>query len=151
MMRFKAESAAKLKKLLKQEVKFWEQLRGLTMVQAELLENDDIEALEASIDKRQSFIDQINGLHQESNVLMQSYLSFSDTKDGTIAEIDSLRAKIKEAVSACADRNEKNLVAAKLSKEGYVEKADELGQKRKTLGAYAGELTNNSELFDKKM
>ena len=100
------------------------------------------------LDERQTLIEKINGLHQESTPLMQSYVSSSDY--GAILQIDNLRSKIKKILSQCKELNEKNVsVLADKSKE-HTEKIDKQSAKIKGIGGYAQAVPNTPERFDKK-
>jgi len=50
----------------------------------------------------------------------------------------------------CAGLNEKNMTLAKGKNEEYSERIGKLNVGRKSLGAYAQSIPNNSELFDTK-
>jgi len=147
---FSKDSQAKLHKLLKEELGIWEQIRELTEKQTELVSSDEVDALNKSIDDRQELIEKINGLHQESDILMQSYISVSGSSGEKSAEIEALVSKIREKIVSCSQLNDKNVSSAKGVKEAVIERADDLGKKRKTIGAYAPSLPNNSEMVDKK-
>ena len=76
-MKFSSKEEARLLELLGEEQAIFERIRALTGEQATLIAADDMEAFNGSLDSRQELIEKINGLHQETNVLMQSYISFS--------------------------------------------------------------------------
>jgi len=149
--KFTKDSEAKLLNMLGEELKVWEQIYTLTENQASLIELDDVEKLSESIDQRQELIEKIKGLHQESNALMQSYISVSGNDEGgKSAAIEAEKTKIRNKITACSQKNDKNIAEANKIKGTYIEKAEELGQQRKSIGAYALDVTNNSELFDTK-
>jgi len=145
------DEETRLLELLGEEQKLFEQIHGLTVQQAELLAADDIEAFDKSLDSRQELIEKINGLHQETNILMQSYISFSGSPGGMkSAAAEAALESLRDKISLCAELNEKNMAAAKEMAEDYIKRIGKLSLSRKSLGAYALSVPNNSELFDKK-
>ena len=136
--------------LLKEELSVWVQINELTDKQTALLEADDVEALTESMDRRHELIEKIKGLHQESNVLMQSYISATEKGGEKSKAVEAVIAQIREKITISAQCNEKNLAIAGTMKDGYSERAGELGQKRKGIGAYALDVPYNSELYDGK-
>ena len=148
---FSRENEERLLELLGQEYGILEQIRAMTEKQTELIAADDIDAFNKSLDRRQELITQINGLHQESDVLMQSYISFTASGGGSkISAVDEASGKIKAIVSECALKNEKNTSAAKEKAEEYIKQIGKLSLTRKSLGKYAQSVPNSPELFDKK-
>ena len=137
--------------LLGEELAVFEQIRDLTGKQTDLLAVDDVKALDESLDRIQELIGKINGLHQESDVLMQSYISFSDSAGGgKDPGIETAVEKLRGVIAECAELNEKNTTLAKETAEEYIKRIGKLSLSRKSLGAYAAQVPNNSELFDKK-
>jgi len=145
--KFSNSNHASLLKLLKEELGLWEQVYGLTDKQTQLLSSDDMDALDESIEARQILIEKIDGLHQDSDILMQSYISHASK----IGDIEALKTKLRGLVASCAQLNERNLTDAKDVAENLTARAGKLGEKRKTIGAYALDAPNNPELFDKKL
>ena len=141
----------RLSELLGEELKIYEKIRKITNEQAELLTKDDIEEFNNSLDKREELIEKIKGLHQESEPLMQSYVSFSsladENKDSTI---EGLKKKIRKALEDCAKLNDKNIKAMQNKTEEHAKKIDEQSAKRKGIGGYAQNITSSPEMFDKK-
>ena len=151
MNEFPRDKEARLLKLLGDEAAIFSKILELTGKQTELLAADDLEEFEKSLNQRQEFIEQINGLHQEAEALMQSYVSYSEsTGRKKIAAIEQAIEKLRDVISECAGLNESNIAAAKEMTGEYVKRMDELNVGRKSLGAYAQNVPNNSELFDKK-
>ena len=135
---------------LSEELKLLGQVRELTLKQSGILAEEDIEAFDSSLDRRQEYIEKINGLHQETNILMQSYVSFSNAPDGRKNDgIESLQTQIHALIAECARINDKNSAVAKEKNEDYVKRIGDLSLKRKSLGKYALGVPNDSELFDK--
>ena len=148
MSKNKNDDHARLKELLESELDAYEQLLILAEAQAKLLAKDDIDAFDKSLDEGQKFIEKINGLHQESKALMQSYMSApAGEKD---ADIDSLAVKIRGVLKECAGLNVKNAASAQERIEGYTEKIDKLSASRKGIGGYAQSVPNTPEMFDRK-
>ena len=154
---FPRDKQERLLELLGQEYKLFIRIRELTEAQTELLAADDLEGFNKSLDSRQEVIDEINGLHQESDILMQSYMSFSNTvSDGTnpaggekTGLIDSAVRRLEDAIIKCVELNDKNTGAAKNKTEEYIRQIGELSLKRKSIGKYALNVPNNPEHFDK--
>jgi len=138
----------RLSKLLSEELELYEKIRKITEEQSNLLAKDDIEAFNISLDKREKLIEEIKGLHQESNPLMQSNaLTSSGEKN---SKIEELKKKIHEELEACALTNDKNLNTLKEKKESLTKEIDEKSAKRKGIGGYVQSVPNTPEMFDKK-
>ena len=151
MINFSRETEVKLLELLEKELGLFERMRELTEEQSELLAVDAMEDLESSLDGRQGLIEKINGLHQESDSLMQSYALFSGSGGGDrIEAVETLLARINEEIAKCSGLNEENTNAAKEKAEEYIRRIGKLSLSRKSLGAYALNVPNSPELFDKK-
>jgi len=142
---------ARLVELLVEELGMWEVIRELTKKQAELIAADDMEAFEGSITHRESIIEKIKRLHQESDVLMQSYVSFADSDEKkTVKAIDDAAKRVTDTIAECIESNGENMEAAREKAEGYMGKISKLSRSRKSIGAYAQNVPNSPELFDKK-
>ena len=150
MSKFNREMETRLISLLEEELGLFEQMKEKTVNQTELLASDDMEAFNESLDKREKLKEKINGLHQESDVLMQSYISSCHSGGrGKVKAIDKLREKIKGIIEECRSINEKNFEAAKGRIEEYTKRLKELDTSKKTFNAYALDVPDNSEHFDK--
>jgi len=159
-MKFSSKEEARLLELLGEEQAIFERIRALTGEQATLIAADDMEAFNGSLDSRQELIEKINGLHQETNVLMQSYISFSGdagagsggagSEGAKSAKVEAARELLNGVIAECADMNAKNQAAANEMAEEYAKRIEKLNLSRKSLGAYALGVSNNSELFDTK-
>lgn len=151
MILFSPEDEKRLSGLVGQRLGIVKQILQLTEKQTEILAADDLAAFERSLDNRQELIEQINGLHQETNILMQSYLSFSESEGGRrITAIDEAAGDFKEILEQCISINDKNTAAAREKAEDYLKQAGKLNQGRKSLGAYIQGVPNEPELFDRK-
>ena len=150
MSNFSSADTEQLFGLLSEELEFYAKIRNLTEEQAELLAKDDIEAFDNSLNKRETLIEKIKGLHQESNPLMQSYASFSSGGNKTDSKIDELKKQIRQQLEICARLNDENLEAMKIKKDEHTKKIDEQSAKRKGIGGYAQSVPNSPEMFDKK-
>jgi len=146
--KFKPADRDRLSELLVKELEIFERIRKLTEKQAELLAKDDVDQFDGSLDKRQELIEKINGLHQESDPLMQSYVS--SPADEKCAEIEDLREKIRETVGICAGLNDKIVAEMKVKSKEHSEKIDRHSAKRKGIGGYAQAVPNTPEVFDTK-
>jgi len=140
----------RLTKLLGKELELYGQIQKLTEKQKELLDKDDIEAFNTSLDKREALIEKIKGLHQDSNPLMQSYVSLSADGENADNKVEELKAQIREKLEACAELNNKNIAIVAGKTEEQSKKIDEQSAKRKTIGGYAQAVPNIPEVFDKK-
>jgi len=160
-MEFTSKEETRLLELLVEEQVIFEQIRALTGIQAELLAADDVEAFNYSLDSRQELIEKINGLHQETDVLMQSYIAFSGQEEGAggagetgagakSAGVEAAMELRRSLIAECAAMNARNSAAANEMAEKYSKRIEQLDLSRKSLGAYALGVSNNSELFDKK-
>ena len=145
------EQEARLLELLGKESDLFGQILEMTEKQKELLAADDTGGFDESIGRRQELIEKINGLHQESDVLMQSYLSYAGSRGGKrIAAIEKAVARIREAAAQCAALNDKIIISAKEKAEDYIKQIGKLSLNRKSIGAYIQSVPNTSEIIDKK-
>jgi len=140
----------RLSKLLGEELEFYRKIRKLTEEQVELLDKDDIEAFNSSLDKREQLIEKIKGLHQDKGPLMQSYASMSEGEKDKNSDIDSLNKQIREMIKVCAELNDRNVISMKEKTESHVKRIDEQRAKGKGIGGYVQSVPNNPEMFDKK-
>jgi len=145
--KFESSDKDRLQEYLTQEFETFEQIQKLTEKITEQISTDKIEALDKSLEKRQELIEKINGLHQESSPLMQSYVSIEDMID---KEIEKLVAKIREIAEACAQKNNENMIAIKAKSEKQAEKIDKQSAQRKGISGYAQAVTYTPEVIDKK-
>ena len=148
---FTKENETRLIGLLDRENELFRRIDELTKEQAKQLEEDDIEAFDKSLDRGQELIEQINGLHQESDSLMQSYISYRDSAGGMeITAINEAAARLSSVIESCVALNDKNTITAKEKAEGYTGQIGKLSLNRKGIGAYIQGVPNTSELFDKR-
>jgi ElaB/YqjD/DUF883 family membrane-anchored ribosome-binding protein len=145
----------RLSMLLGKELEYYKQIQKQTEEQTGMLSEDDIEAFNESLLKREGLINKIKGLHQEKEPLMQSYASMSKgTKPQNEVllnkEIDDLNKQIRAVIEACAKMNDTNIQSLKEKTEKLTKKIDEQSTKRKGIGGYVQTITNTSEMFDKK-
>ena len=174
--------------LLTAQEKTMKRILALTEEQSQMLEADDVDGFDLSLDRRQTAIEEFDRLHQESVALMQSYtfvIAGASVGTGTDAGADAkaeaeafdgagadsntsadadvsadavgsqaaekLIREIAEITEKCKTQNDKNALAAHSKVEDYSTKIGSLGVKRKSLGAYIHNISNDAELFDKKM
>ena len=150
MSNFSPADKEQLAKLLSEKIKVYGQIRKMTEEQSGLLDKDDIEAFNVSLNKREKLIEKINGLHQDSDTLMQSYVTFSSASSGGDKEINKLRNDIHDALKACAELNDKNIASLQSKSESQKERINKQSAKRKGIGGYAQSVPNVPEMFDKK-
>jgi len=143
-------SAERLLELLSDELKVYEKIFKLTEEQTKLLVKDDIEAFNNSLDKRETLIEKIKGLHQESDSLMQSYISLSSSTKEKNNKIEELKKQIHDIIKLCADLNDENITAMNEKTSEHTKKIDDQSSKRKGIGGYAQSVPNMPEVFDKK-
>ena len=145
-------STARLLELLRRELEIFSAILELAEKQEELIEADNIDAFSESLDQTRELIGIINGLHQESSVLMQSYMSQSGISgDGKNAEIDTTYRKLGDIIAKCVGLNDKNTTAAKRKTQYYMERIGKLSLSRKSMGSYIQSVANEPEMIDKKM
>ena len=147
---FTPETEERLLGLLRQELELFEKIREHTEKQADLLRADDTESFTRSLDNRQETIEEINGLHQEHDVLMQSYALFSNSPEGEKRDtVEAAVGRLDDMIRQCIELNEKNTVLAKEKTEEYIKQIGDMSLRRKSLGKYAQSVPNSPELFDK--
>ena len=150
MSKFNRESETRLIFLLEEELKLFEQMKEQSNKQTKLLAQDEIEAFSESLEKREKLKEKINGLHQETEVLMQSYMaSYQAGGRGKVKAIDTLREKLRAIIEECQSINDKNFESAKGKIEEYTKRLKELDTSKKTFNAYTLDIPENSEHFDK--
>ena len=150
MSNFASADKERLSKLLGEELEIYGQIKKLTDKQAELLAKDDIDAVNGSLDKRAELIEKIKGLHQDSEPLMQSYVSFAAGGKNDDSGIENLREQIRAAIEICMKLNNENIDGMKGKTEEHTKKIDEQSAKRKGIGGYVQSVPNTPEVFDKK-
>jgi transcriptional regulator of NAD metabolism len=140
----------RLLEMLKEELGLFEQMKAQTVKQTELLAEDKIDEFIESLDKREELKEKINGLHQESNVLMQYYISSTVRGGrGKVRAIDKLREQNRVIIAECHKINEENIKAAGEKMEEYTKRLKEMDTEKKTFDAYTVDIPDNSEHFDK--
>ena len=147
------DKKTRLLELLSQETELFEGIYELTDEQTKLLaaDDDDINTFNKSLDSRQKLIEKINGLHQESDTLMQSCMSMIDSVAGeTIEAIEKAIAIRQDAIKKCVELNDKNTALAEEKSEGFVKRIGKLSLSRKSIKGYTPDMPNNPEMFDKK-
>ena len=150
MSKFSREEAKRLLELLEQETGIFERVLKLTESQTAFVNAEDMDALNESLDQRQGFIEEIDGLHQETQVLMQSYISYSSSSSGKkLAALDAAEAKLRGLIEACSELNEKNNVLAKEKAGNIAQRIGKLSTSRKSINSYIQGVAGGSELFDK--
>jgi len=148
--KFAPSDKERLIKLLTDKLKIYKQIRKITEEQTELLAKDDIEAFDSSLEKRAKLIEKINGLHQESETLMQSYALAPEESSDKSSDINKLDKEIRDILTDCANLNDKNIAVMKDKTEEHIKRIDEQSAKRKGVGGYVQSVPNTSEVFDKK-
>ena len=150
MKSFPQEKKERLIELIEQELKMFGRIREISVAQTDLLATDYIESFDKSLDARQEIIEKINGLHQESEVLMQSYISFSNSADSDkINEIESAATRLRDMIALCVELDEKNTSMIEGKKQEHTRQVTEMSMRRESLGKYAPNLPNNPKMFDK--
>ena len=149
MTSFTTGDKDRLLELLGEKLKLSETVRDFTERQAKLIEEGDFEKLEESLRGRQEAIDKIDGLHQESSLLMQSFASSAGSGGAGSPEIESADRKLGDVMGECAALNEKNMELLKNKMKDQSEKSERMRQSRESLGLYAQGGSNPAELFDR--
>jgi hypothetical protein len=148
---FSQQQSERLYQLLADETKLLENLRKAAKEQSIHLAEDKMDDFDKSFSVGQEIIGEIDRLHQETNLLMQSYVSFSNSGNGRkVDKIEESIKAFKSIIAECAELNEINMVSAKEKMEEYSQQITKSSQSRKSIGVYAQSVTNNPEFFDKK-
>ena len=141
----------RLLELLGEAVELTGRVAGISDEQSKMLASDDLDSFNESLEKGQELINKINGLHQESEVLMQSYASYVNSAGGgKINAIEAAAARFVELLELCAASNKRNLSEATEKTEEFIRQIGSLSLKRKSLGRYAQNSGESSAHFDKK-
>ena len=150
MSDFSVDNKARLLALIKNELELFGQMRGIAEELAKLLESDDIETFNERLDRRQELIEKINGLHQESDPLMQSYISYVNSAGGeSDREMDAAIGELRSLIAEIAGMNDVVMEAAKTKAVEYTERIARMSLSRESLGRYQHELPNPPQMFDK--
>jgi len=136
----------RLLELLNIELGMLGQIRALMEKQTEFLLDDDTEAFDALLDKKDEIIRKIKGLHQETAPLMQSYISSNNSNE----KIDGLKAKLKKEVAFCAELNMRHVADMNDKSEELSKELEEKRSKREGIGGYVQAVPVTSEKFDNK-
>ena len=149
---FTGDDETSLIELLNQELVISGRILELTVRQADLIATDDIDAFDDSLGFRQELIDKIEGLHQESDVLMQSYISYSSSAVGEESgDIEASVSRLRDIFTKCASLDDKNTIAAKEKAESYKGRIGKLSMSRKSMRSYIPNISNDPEMFDRMM
>ena len=141
----------RLLELLGEAAELAGQVVSISGEQSKMLAADDLESFNKSLDKGQEIINKINGLHQETEALMQSYASFANSAGGgKIAAIETAAERFVELLEQCSEANKRNLGNATEKTEEFIRQIGSLSLKRKSLGRYAQHGGDSSAHFDKK-
>ena len=138
----------RLAELLREELKILEEIEVLTDEQTRLIDHEEFDELTKLLSSRQRLMDKINGLHQETTPLMQSYVSSS--KHNPVYEVDEIREQIKQVLTKCRTLNEANVNVLREKSTLQSEKIEKQSAQRKGIGGYAQAVPTSSERFDKK-
>jgi len=137
--------------LLTQEAELLGKFFEESLAQEELLREDKAEEFIKSLERGGKLIEKVNELHQETHLLMQSYVSFSETENRKIDAVETAKDKLRDAMQKASELNEKNTAVALEKQKEFSQKISKVNQNRKSIGLYAQVSgTNRSELFDKK-
>ena len=146
------DDEARLLELLKEELEIFSGILKLAEMQEELIEADNIDAFSESLDHTQELIDIINELHQESDELMQAYISQTGVSgEGKNIEIEMAYRKLRDVIAECVGLNDRNTTAAKKKTQHYMERIGKLSLSRKSMGSYIQSVANDPEMFDKTL
>ena len=146
------DQETRLIELLKEKIDLFKIIKEETIKQTGLITSEDsMDALIESLDERESIKEKINGLHQETETLMHSYISFvKDAPKGKISQIEKLIESLQEIIAECSNINSKNLSLAGDKIGEYTKRIKELDTEKKTFDAYTLTIPDNSENFDRK-
>ncbi|MCL2151642.1 MAG: flagellar protein FlgN [Oscillospiraceae bacterium] len=149
---FSQDQETRLLELLGQEIELFVEMYELTGKQSEMIAQDDVDTFGGSLDRRLELIDRINGLHQESDILMQSYALLADIEGkGKIDAIEEAAARRQDLITGCTEQNAQNGEAAKEKAGNYAKRAGRLNLIRKSLELYTLDMPNDPELFDRSL
>ena len=151
MSDFSPDKEESLLRLLGQERELFEQLFETLGEQAGLIAVDDIEAFDRALEKGRNITQKVDGLHQETSLLMQSYALHSNSENGLESDaVETLTGQLRDITAKCAELNEKITAEAKNKAAQYTQEINRLNLSRKSIGLYAQGVTNNPEHFDRK-
>ena len=151
MSDFSREKDERFLEVLGRERELFEQLFEILGEQAGLIAADDIEAFDKALEKGRNITQKIDGLHQETSLLMQSYALHSNSGDGRESDaVETLMGQLRDITAKCAELNEKITAEAKNKAAQYTQEINRLNLSRKSIGLYAQGVANNPEHFDRK-
>ena len=145
MKNFTPAEKERLTELLSDDLELFGQIRELMERQTQLL-SDDAETFDGLLDRREELAEKINGLHQETDPLMQSYVSSKNSDK----DVENLRLKIKAEISYCENLNRQHSSLMKEKTRELSKEIDEKRSKREGIGGYAQAAPTTSMKFDNK-
>ena len=151
MSDFPREKEESLLSILGRERELFAELLETLGEQAGLIAADDIEAFDKALEKGRNITQKVDGLHQETSLLMQSYALYSNSGDNRESDaVETLTGQIRDITAKCAELNEKITAEAKNKAAQYTQEINRLNLSRKSIGLYAQGVTNNPEHFDRR-
>ena len=149
MTNFSKKDTESLTKLIAKQLGLFERYLDEISEQAEFIRFDDDEGLTASIEAQGKVIEEIDKLHKKTAPLIAAYKESEKSKDDS-CPIGKALARIKAILKEASDLNEQNIKAAEEKKAEYSELISKLDKDKKGISGYAQQITETSDLFDKK-
>lgn len=154
MAAFAPEQYARIMELQQQKKTLLQEFHGLAQLQQEIIEREDTTALQGNLNRRQELITQVDTLHQELDLLMQSYPPIRQQLGEShpqVAALTALQNEIQDILRQIAALDTQNQARAARQLQHFRDEIKRLSLGRKTLQSYSqGAVSLGSELFDKK-
>ena len=149
MTKFSQKDAESLAKLITRQLELFEDYLNEISAQTEFIEFDDEEGLTASIEQQSQVISEIEKLHEKTAPMIVAYKESEKSKDDS-CPIGKALARIKAILKEAAEINEQNIKSAAEKKAEYSELISKLNSDQKGISGYKQQITETSDLFDKK-
>ena len=151
MIDFSKRDIDKLTKLISKELELFEKYLSETMAQTEYIEFDDDEGLTSSIEEQTRISEEIDKLHSQTAPMIKAYrASLVGKKPDETSAIEKAALRIRTILKESSEINAANIKAANEKKTEYSEHISKIAKGKKGLSGYTQQLTDTSDLFDKK-
>ena len=147
------ERIGRLLELQRQKRELLREFHELTLQQERLIELEETAVLKENLNQRQELITEIDTLHQELNLLMQTYSEYSQQAgaDPAAQEIGALQQESQKLLQEIAALDEQNQARTARQIDRFRDEVKRLSLGRRTIQSYNQSISAlGSELFDKK-
>ena len=149
MTSFSKKNSDYLEKLISQQLELLEKYLVEVSVQTEYIQFDDDEGLTLSLQAQGEIVKELDKLHKKTAPLIVAYQKSPQASDDS-CYIGKALTRIKAILKESSELNEQNLKSAAEKKAEYSELINKLKTDQKGISGYKQQITETSDLFDKK-